>query len=420
MNPKSLFFVLLALVLLWGCAGNLTEKKAGEQGARQLTGHQLLKLIPDNTMHLATWNNDMRADVLCRADGKIIAENNRGEKSEGGWAISQGDKLCLRFRDWHFADKLCYTVFQRDEEFMAFRSDGGLEYNFTLDRMPSKAVSAAQPEKSALAPAVEAEDNTKNSWWGTLTAKDKPQPVRDNKADNNKWWKFWGGDESSGPDAAVAAEKTENGGWWNILTRKEKKEEPEYVIPEEDEDDEHWWDVANFWNNGPEYTVVPAAPSTDIQGQLYKTKSCPQCNLKGLDMHGAELEEADLAGADLAGANLEHANLAEANLEGANLAGANLAEASLIKANLSGADLTGANLHWAILTRANLTGAKLKDAYLVKADCYKADLTNADLTDALLQRANLDMAIGLKPITGEEKTGQAPPDEEEIREEDIK
>ncbi len=418
MNKKNIFFIALILVIIWGCAGNLTMKKARQLGARQLTGVQLLKLFPDNTLHMVSWNNDMRADVVCRANGRIIAENSQGEKSEGGWSISHGDKLCLRFSDWSFADKICYAVFQQDEKFMAFRSDGGLEYNFTLDRMPSKADLEAAAERNK--PAVTA-DHEKKPWWQTLTAKKKAKPVKKKQADDGHWWKFWGNDETpAAPGVTTSTPEKDNDNWWNILTSKKKKEEPEFILPEEEEDNEHWWDIVNFWDNGPDYTVSPAAPLTDIQQRLYKTKSCPQCDFAGLDMHGADLEEADLAGADLSGVNLEHAILTEANLAGADLSGANLAEANLIKANLSGANLTGANLHWAILSKARLSKAKLNEAYMVKADCYKADFTNADMTAAILQRANLDKATGLVLEQDRDKSSQTPADNQDIEEEEIK
>ncbi len=418
MNKKNIFFVSLILVIIWGCAGNLTIKKARQQGARQLTGVQLLKLIPDNTLHLAGWNNDMRADVVCRANGRIIAENCKGEKSEGGWSISQGDKLCLRFSDWLFGDKICYAVFQQDEKFMAFRSDGGLEYNFTLDRMPTKADLEAAADKNK--PVVVA-DQEKKSWWRILTAKEKPKPVKKKQADDGHWWKFWGNDETpAAPGATTSTPEKDNDNWWNILTSKKKKKEPEFILPEEEEDNEHWWDIVHFWDNGPDYAFSPAAPVTDIQQRLYKTKSCPQCDFSGLDMHGVDLKEADLAGADLSGVNLEHADLSEANLAGADLSGANLAEANLVKADLAGADLTGANLHWAILTKARLSGASLKEAYMVKADCYKADFTNADMTAAILQRANLDKTTGLVLVPDRNKPGQASTKSQDIQEEEIK
>ncbi len=407
MNKNKLVIVSLIFVFLCGCAGNFTIQKARQHGARQLTGYQLLKLMPENTMHLVSWNNDMRVDVVCRANGKLIADNNRGEKSDGSWSISQGDKLCLRFKDWSFGDKLCYSVFQQDEKFMAFRSDGGLEYNFVMDRMPdnlNQAVNSGEQDKSSLSPGKE---DREKSWWDTLTAKEKPKPVTRKQTEKGSWWKFWGSNDSSGSTVPAAAEEKDDDHWWNILTAKEKKQEvPDYIAPEEN--DEHWWDVLNFFDNEPGYDVGVAEPQSEIQKQLYKTGNCPQCNLNGLDMHGVNLEEANLAGANLAGANLEHANLAGANLRDADLSGANLAETNLVNSDLSGADLSGANLHWAVLSKANFSGSKLNNSYLVKADCYKADFTRADLTGAILQRANLDQATGLPEdmANGKKSEGQ--------------
>ena len=88
--------------------------------------------------------------------------------------------------------------------------------------------------------------------------------------------------------------------------------------------------------------------SDEVQANLTKlknTKSCPGCDLSGIELISFDLKNADLSGANLTGANLRRSDL-----RGANLTGANLTDADLL-----GADLTNANL-----VQANLSGVKFK------------------------------------------------------------
>lgn len=369
MKPLKIILLIITLTLCYGCAKNITIKNAKKAGARQLSGLQLVNLLPDNTLHMTTWDKSFQADVSCRKSGALTAVNGQGEASDGKWNIAQGDKLCLQFTAWGNGDRVCYEIFQNNDLFQAFRGDGGLEYTITL----------ARPLRM--------------------------ETAHDNRAAEKK--------------AAQASTPPQEKSWWEILTRKkqhEKAETPAQTLPliveagkpsESTADEEgHWWDILTFKRHDPELYANGAekTPLTETQKQLYASNSCPSCNLTGLDLRRAELKKANLTGADLTGANLEGAELAKANLSGANLTGANLAEANLLGANLAGADLSRANLHWAILTKADLTGARLKGAYLVKAECFKADFTHADLTDAVLQRANLDQAIGIEKIEESDAT----------------
>ena len=88
--------------------------------------------------------------------------------------------------------------------------------------------------------------------------------------------------------------------------------------------------------------------SDEVQANLTKlknTKSCPGCDLSGIELISFDLKNADLSGANLTGAILRRSDLT-----GANLTGTNLTDADLI-----GADLTNAKL-----TQANLSGVKFK------------------------------------------------------------
>ncbi len=330
----------------------MTIKNARKAGAKQLTGNQLIQLVSDNTLHMTTWDQSLEADVFCQENGRIQAENNKGESSDGRWQISKGDQLCLQFKDWGDGDKICYSILKMNDGYQAFRGDGGLEYTFTLSHevFNDSLESASPTKKSVEAPVQASEDH----WYDFLIF---PRKEKDPSAESS----------------SVAV----------------KEAQPPAKFKEQES---HWYDFMTFGGDSGE---VEEPVRTDAHKRLLETKSCSACDLSGVDLQKAVLKKADLAGANLSGADLSLANLAKANLSGANLSGANLAEANLVQADLSGADLSGANLHWAILTRANLSGANLKNAFLVKADCYKADFTDADLTDAITQRANFDKAKGI-------------------------
>ena len=82
--------------------------------------------------------------------------------------------------------------------------------------------------------------------------------------------------------------------------------------------------------------------SEQVQANLTKlknTKSCPGCDLSGIELISFDLKNADLSGANLTGANLRRSDL-----RGANLTGANLTDADLMGADLTGAKLIQANL----------------------------------------------------------------------------
>jgi uncharacterized protein YjbI with pentapeptide repeats len=100
----------------------------------------------------------------------------------------------------------------------------------------------------------------------------------------------------------------------------------------------------------------------DPTEQLFSTRACPECNLRGQDLSNRALN-----GANLSTANLRNVDLQNSNLRNANLIHANLEEAYLYRTNLQGANLTNANLRNAILIEADLRGAKLTDAITLGA-----------------------------------------------------
>ena len=84
--------------------------------------------------------------------------------------------------------------------------------------------------------------------------------------------------------------------------------------------------------------------SEQVQANLTKlknTKSCPGCDLSGIELISFDLKNADLIGANLTGAILRRSDLTGANLTGANLTDADLLGADLTNANLVQANLSG-------------------------------------------------------------------------------
>ncbi len=108
--------------------------------------------------------------------------------------------------------------------------------------------------------------------------------------------------------------------------------------------------------------------------QLFSTRACPECDLRGQNLSSRALNGANLSTANLRNANLIYANLEEAYLYRTNLQGANLTNANLRNANLTEADLRGAKLTDAITLGAVQSGAKfcrtiMPDGKLNNQDC---------------------------------------------------
>ena len=113
------------------------------------------------------------------------------------------------------------------------------------------------------------------------------------------------------------------------------------------------------------------------------TRSCKNCDFRGLRIQGANWGGVDLSRSDLSFIDAPFAM----NLESAKLSHAELVSADLDGADLSGANLTGARLWLVKLEKADLTGADLSDADLSNALLVDANLTDARLTGATLTDA---------------------------------
>ncbi|MDA0266398.1 MAG: pentapeptide repeat-containing protein [Cyanobacteria bacterium] len=73
--------------------------------------------------------------------------------------------------------------------------------------------------------------------------------------------------------------------------------------------------------------------------RLRLTKSCPGCQLLGVDIKGADLSGADLRNADLRWTRLDSVNLTDADLSGANLADAEMNNVTTLNTEFCGATM---------------------------------------------------------------------------------
>lgn len=141
-------------------------------------------------------------------------------------------------------------------------------------------------------------------------------------------------------------------------------------------------------SSSPAWGATKAASLTPIQRnvqQLLKTKSCPSCDLAGVDLSQNRLNKADLHGADLSGARLNLADLSGANLRQANLSHANLTGADLSYADLEGANLQGIQLDGARFQATRIKGRTVNR--LIHAENAQATLDDHTITTQQLMAA---------------------------------
>ena len=108
--------------------------------------------------------------------------------------------------------------------------------------------------------------------------------------------------------------------------------------------------------------------SEEVQANLTKletTKSCPGCNLTGV-----ELMKFDLTGVNLARANLTNANLSRANLTDADLTDANLSNAILTNTILVKTKIINTNLNNVKLSYANINGSEIFNSSFIFNEKY--------------------------------------------------
>ncbi|MFT5698050.1 MAG: hypothetical protein ACI8ZB_000904 [Desulforhopalus sp.] len=107
------------------------------------------------------------------------------------------------------------------------------------------------------------------------------------------------------------------------------------------------------------FPLAYAAPSVTARENLTRlvaTKSCPGCDLSGLNFNRMDLSKVNLEGADLSMSTFFLTNLSYANLKNTIMNGAVFGGADLGDADLTGADLRGVSLDSAYLAGTKMTG----------------------------------------------------------------
>jgi uncharacterized protein YjbI with pentapeptide repeats len=102
--------------------------------------------------------------------------------------------------------------------------------------------------------------------------------------------------------------------------------------------------------------AAPSVTAKENLKNLIATKSCPGCDLSGLNFNRMDLSKSNLEGADLSLSSFFLTNLSYANLKNTTLNGAVFGGADLGDADLTGADLRGVSLDSAYLGGTKMTG----------------------------------------------------------------
>lgn len=138
-------------------------------------------------------------------------------------------------------------------------------------------------------------------------------------------------------------------------------------------------------------TIETRRPAQVNPGEYF---SCPNCDLRGVDLSGRPLENANLSGADMTGAKLRGTDLDGASLVGTILDGAVLDDAQFNPTARGVADLS----------RASMIGASLKGAQMSSADLQFARMEGADFTGTNLTRATFGPRIKAGVFKGRKTT----------------
>mgnify|MGYP000850283120 CR=1 FL=1 len=296
---------LLCALVLYGCGATTVKSLVKDQGAVQMTGHEVLRLVKGNTLALHSFSDDVQ--LYFDPAGKIFAKGVSTDKDKGRWDVSENGELCMRMEKWWYSDLRCFTVYHigdMDKVRLA-NTSGVLQYS-----------------------AEQTEGDSKGLYSGMDKKKKSLRRSIRNEADTQQ------------PSTSLSASPSK-------ATTPALIEEPR----------------PSAHHGGKDTGVMVEymakdCPGCDLAGVDLGRAELIDAKLAGADLHGANLSMANLRRADLKKANLQKAVLTYANLPGADLRGADLRGASLKGANLIKADLTGARLEEADLTEVLKEGAK--------------------------------------------------------------
>lgn len=165
------------------------------------------------------------------------------------------------------------------------------------------------------------------------------------------------------------------------------------------------------------FTTAHAFNTSDLE-KLFKTKSCPGCDLSGANLSNKDLRKANLEKANLKGAKLVFTKFDEANLRRANLDGAKMMRVDFFGADLEGAVLTnikkgdmmfqGANLRHADFTNSNLTGGRFGSENRSGKQYPPANITGANFNGVKMDWRLKQMIAEQKKKQLQEKHGAVP------------
>ena len=137
--------------------------------------------------------------------------------------------------------------------------------------------------------------------------------------------------------------------------------------------------------------------------RLKKTKSCPSCDLRDMQMIYEDLSNANLLGTDLSGANAISANFSGSNMQNTKLSFGRFNLAMLNDANLSKSEclgtifrnsyLNGASFENADLTQAVLNGSEAIETKFINTILTKGDLQNINAARAIFKNAQAEYVI---------------------------
>ncbi|MGE4559775.1 MAG: pentapeptide repeat-containing protein [Desulfobulbus sp.] len=296
---RAFLSILLGGLVFAGCAPTTVDSLVKKQGAKQMSGHEVMQLVKGNTLQLQAFNED--AHLYFDSSGKIFAQSGLDtEKDKGRWDVGEDGALCFRMEKWWYGDLRCYSVYDVDNgRYRLATANGVLRYSVMPEDGDSKAI-------------YRADNETKKSLRRSLRKAEQQKEIASRKANRRP-----GLIEETAP-GQYAARDTEA-----ILA-----------------------------------SMAKDCPGCNFAGANLRSADLIQAQLAGADLHGADLTMANLRRADLQKANLQKAMLVYANLPGANLRGADLRGAKLKGANLIKADLTGAKLEGADLTEVLKEGTK--------------------------------------------------------------
>lgn len=262
--------LVMVLTSLCACAP-VTMKQVVKDGQKPLTTTQLHEALAGQTLRLESI--DLDAEVHYQPNGRLAATNIQGDKDTGKWTISTDDELCMKFDRWNYGDVKCYKLFNEQDSYVFFTTNGARSYTAT-----------------------------------TVSGK-KPTATKQLLSDNTT-------QEAVAQEASPAAPLSQKDKEHNLISLARN-------CP--------GCDLAGVDLAGGQLVAANLA-GANLSGADLRSANLRRANLAGANLAGARM-----SGTNLAGGNLTDADLTNADLTGSNLIRANVTGAKLTGAILTGA-----------------------------------------------------------------------------------